>query len=55
MLGVGSDHFDVPIIRKQGLYTPYNDKRIEDEHYYQQLENFIIETPPEYDLRSKKN
>ena len=55
MLGVGTDHFDVPINRKQGLYTPYNDKIIEDEHYYQELENVIIETPKEYDLRNKKN
>ena len=55
MLGVGSDHFDVPINRKQGLYTPYDDERTEDERYYQELENVIIETPKEYDLRSKKS
>ena len=55
MLGVGSDHFDVHINKKQGLYTPYDDKRAEDEYYYQELENVIIETPKEYDLRSKRN
>ena len=45
MLGVGSDHFDVPINRKQGLHTPYDDGRMEDENYYQELENVIIKTP----------
>ena len=55
MLGVDNDNFDVPHIRKQGLYTPYDDGMLEDEHYYQELENVIIETPKEYELRRKKN
>ena len=45
MLGVDNDNFDVHYNRKQGLYTPYDDKREEDEYYYQELENVIIETP----------
>ena len=55
MLGVDNDDFEVHYNRKQGLYTPYDDKRVEDEIYYQELENVIIETPKEYDLRSKSN
>ena len=55
MLGVDNDNFEVHYNRKQGLYTPYDDKRVEDEYYYQELENLIIETPKEYDLRSKSN
>ena len=55
MLGVDNDDFEVHYNRKQGLYTPYDDRRQEDEYYYQELENVIIETPKEYNLRSKKN
>ena len=55
MLGVDNDDFEVHYIRKQGIYTPYDDKRAEDESYYQEMENVIIETPKEYDLRSKNN
>ena len=55
MLGVDNDDFEVHYNRKQGLYRPYDDKRLEDEYYYQEMENVIIETTKEYDLRSKKN
>ena len=55
MLGVDNDDFEVHYNRKQGLYTPYDDKRPEDEYYYQEMENVIIETTKEYDLRSEKN
>ena len=55
MLGVDNDDFEVYYNRKQGLYTPYDDKRGEDEFYYQEMENVIIETTKEYDLRSKSN
>ena len=34
MLGVDNDDFEVHYDRKQGLYTPYVDKRDEDESYY---------------------
>ena len=37
MLGVDNDSFEVPHNRKQGLYTPYDDGRLEDEYYYQEL------------------
>ena len=40
------------IDRKQGLYTPYDDKRDDGESYYQDMENVIIESQREYDLRS---
>ena len=55
MLGVDNDDFEIHYDRKQGLYTPYDDKRDEDESYYQEMENFIIESQREYDLRSKSN
>ena len=55
MLGVDNDDFEVHYNRKQGLYTPYDDERVEDEYYYQEMENVIIETTKEYDLRSKRN
>ena len=42
MLGVDNDDFEVHYNRKQGLYTPYDDKRAEDEFYYQEMENVII-------------
>ena len=55
MLGVDNDDFEVHYTKKQGLYTPYDDKRAEDESYYQEMENVIIESQKEYDLRSKSN
>ena len=55
MLGVDNDDFEVHYTRNQGLYTPYDYKREEDEYYYQEMENVIIETTKEYDLRSKNN
>ena len=42
MLGVDNDDFEVDYNRKQTLYTPYDDKRAEDESYYQDMENVII-------------
>ena len=42
MLGVENDTFDVHYNIKQGIYTPYDDKRAEDESYYQDMENVII-------------
>ena len=53
MLGVDNDDFEVHYDRKQGLYTPYDDKRDDDKNYYQDMENVIIESQKEYDLRSK--
>ena len=44
MMGVDNDDFEVHYGRKQGLYTPYDDKRDEDESYYQDPENVIIES-----------
>ena len=44
MLGVDNDDFEVHYDRKQGLYTPYDDKSDDDEIYYQDMENFIIES-----------
>ena len=55
MLGVDNDDFEVHYDRKQGLYRPYDDKRDDDESYYQDMENVIIESQREYDLRSKTN
>ena len=55
MLGVDNDDFEIHYDKKQGLYTPYDDKRDDDESYYQDMENAIIEPQKEYDLRSKKN
>ena len=55
MLGIDNDDFEAHYNRNQGLYIPYDDKRPEDEYYYQEIENVIIETPKEYDLRSRKN
>ena len=34
MLGVDNDDFEVHYDRKHGLYTPYDDKRNDDESYY---------------------
>ena len=55
MFGVDNDDFEVHYDRKQGLYAPYDDKRDEDESYYQDMENVIIYSQKEYDLRSKTN
>jgi len=44
MLGVDNDDFEIHYDRKQGLYTPYDDRRDNDESYYQDIENFIIES-----------
>ena len=40
---------------KQGLYTPYDDRRLETEYCEQDFKNSIIVAPKQYDLRSKKN
>ena len=55
MLGVDNDDFEIHYDRKQGLYTPYDDRRDDDERYYQDMENVIIESQKEYDLRRKTN
>ena len=34
ILGADNDEFEVHYDRKQGLYTPYDDKRYDDESYY---------------------
>ena len=52
-MGVDNDDFEVHYDRKQGLYTPYDDRRDDDENYYQDMENFIIESQREYDFRRK--
>ena len=44
MPGVDNDDFEIHYDRKQGLYTPYDDKRDDNENYYQDMENFIIES-----------
>ena len=44
MLGVDNDDFEIHYDRKQGLYTPYDDRRDNDENYYQDMENVIIES-----------
>ena len=43
MMWVDNDDFEIHYNRKQGLYTPYDDKRDDDENYYQDMENVIIE------------
>ena len=53
MLEVNNDDFEIHYDRKQGLCTPYDDKRDDDENFYQDMENVIIEPQREYDLRSK--
>ena len=55
MLGVDNDDFEIRYYREQGLYTPYDDKRDDYENCYQDMENVIIESQREYDLRSKTN
>ena len=55
MLGVSNEDFDFPHERKQGLYTPYDDRRTKTDYYEQYSENAIIVSPKQYDLRSKKN
>ena len=52
MFGVEDDDFEIHY-KKQGLYTPYDEKRDNDANDYQYMENFIIESQREYDLRSK--
>ena len=47
MLRVDNDDFEIHYDRKQGLYTPYDDKRDDDEIYYQDMENVIIESQRE--------
>ena len=42
MLGVENDEFEIHCDKKQGLYTPYDDKRDDDENHYQDMENVII-------------
>ena len=53
MFGVEDDHFEAHYDRNQGLYTPYDDKRDDDENYYKDMENVIIESQREYDHRRK--
>ena len=53
MLAVDNDDFEIHYDRKKGLYTPYDDRRDDDENYYQDMENVIIEPQREYDLRRK--
>ena len=53
MFGVEYDDFEIHYDKKQGLYTPYDDRRDDDENYYQDMENVIIESQREYDLRRK--
>ena len=53
MLGVDNEDFEIHYDRKQGLYTPYDEKRDDDENYYQDMENVIIESQREYHLRRK--
>ena len=55
MLGVSNEDSDFIYERKQGLYTPYDDRRPETEYYEPDFENAIIGAPKEYDLRSKNN
>ena len=53
MFGEEDDDLEVHYDRKQGLYTPYDDKRNGNENDYQDMENVVIEPQREYDLRSK--
>ena len=55
LFGVDDDDFKVHYDKKQGLYTPYDDKRDDNENYYQNMENAITEPRREYDLRSKSS
>ena len=55
LFGVDDDSFEVHYDKKQGLYTPYDDKRDDNENYYQNMENAVIEPSKEYELRSKSN
>ena len=55
MLGVSNEDSDFLHERKQGLYTPYDDRGPETNYYEQYSENAIIGSPKQYDLRSKKN
>ena len=43
MLGVDDDDFEIHYDRKQGLYTPYDDKRDDNENCCQNMENVIME------------
>ena len=55
MMGIDNDECEIHYDRKQGLYTPYDDRRGDDENYCQDMENVIIESQREYDLISKTN
>ena len=55
MLGVSNEDSVFLHERKQGLYTPYDDRRTETDYYEQYSENAIIVSPKKYDLRSKNN
>ena len=44
MLGVDNDDFEIHYDRKQGLHTPYDDNADDDESYFQDMENVIIES-----------
>ena len=41
LFGVDDDEFEVHYDKKQGLYTPYDDKRDGNENDYQNMENAI--------------
>ena len=55
MLGVSNEDYDFLHERKQGLYTPYDDRRPQTDYYEQYSENAIIGSPKQYDLRNKRN
>ena len=55
MLGVSNEDSNFLHERKQGLYTPYDDRRSKTDYYEKYSESAIIGSPKKYDLRSKKN
>ena len=55
MLGASNEDSDFIYERKQGLYTPYDDRRPKTEYYEPDFENTIIGSLKQYDLRSKNN
>ena len=55
LFGVDDDDFEVHDDEKQGLYTPCDDKRDDNQNYYQNMENAVIEPLREYELRSRSN
>ena len=55
LFGVDDDDFEVHYDRKKGLYTPYIDKRDDNENCCQDMENAITETSKEYELIIKSS